>query len=251
MLSFAQTATIKIDVDRAIGEIDPKIYGVFMEPIHFNGARMGLSDTVDFNTMYGNLYDPSSPLANEDGFRKDYIDALKELRVTNMRWPGGNFLMGYDWKDGIGPKDQRPVRINLAWGGKDNNHVGTDEWMKLNKAIGSENVVAVNLGLGSVLDAAYLVEYCYYKGGSYYSDLRGKNGHPQPYNVKIWDLGENANTHTLIPEDDIPVRTVSVANDGTMLVAGNNKVAFYRRGGGTDGRGEFMSGRCRITGIPR
>lgn len=186
---FAQNATIKIDIDRTISEIDPNIYGVFMEPIHFNGRRMGLPDSVDFNTMYGNLYDPASKLANEDGFRKDYIDALKELKVTNMRWPGGNFLMGYDWKDGIGPKDQRPVRINLAWGGKDNNHVGTDEWMKLNKAIGSENVVAVNLGLGSILDAAYWVEYCNYKGGTYYSDLRAKNGHPQPYNVKIWDLG--------------------------------------------------------------
>ncbi len=185
----AQNATIKIDVNRAIGEIDPNIYGVFMEPIHFNGRRMGLPDSVDFNTLYGNLYDPSSPLANADGFRKDYVDALKELKVANMRWPGGNFLMGYDWKDGIGPKDQRPVRINLAWGGKDNNHVGTDEWMKLNKAIGSENVVAVNLGLGSILDAAYWVEYCNYKGGTYYADMRAKNGHPQPYNVKIWDLG--------------------------------------------------------------
>ncbi|MEP6951034.1 MAG: alpha-L-arabinofuranosidase C-terminal domain-containing protein [Ginsengibacter sp.] len=186
---LAQNATIKIDVDRTIGEIDRNIYGVFMEPIHFNGRRMGLPDSVEFNTLYGNLYDPSSPLANEDGFRKDYIDALKELKVTNMRWPGGNFLMGYDWKDGIGPKDQRPVRINLAWGGKDNNHVGTDEWMKLNKAIGSENVVGVNLGLGSILDAAYWVEYCNYKGGTYYSDMRAKNGHPAPYNVKIWDLG--------------------------------------------------------------
>lgn len=186
---LAQDATIKIDVTRSIGEIDPNIYGVFMEPIHFNGRRMGLPDSVEFNTLYGNLYDPSSPLANEDGFRKDYIDAMKELKVTNMRWPGGNFLMGYDWKDGIGPKDQRPVRINLAWGGKDNNQVGTDEWMKLNKAIGSENIVAVNLGLGSILDAAYWVEYCNYKGGTYYSDLRAKNGHPEPYNVKIWDLG--------------------------------------------------------------
>jgi alpha-N-arabinofuranosidase len=184
----AQTAKIKIDINRTIGEIDPNIYGVFMEPIHFNGRRMGLSDSVDFNTLYGNLYDPSSPLANADGFRKDYIDALKELKVTNMRWQGGNFLMGYDWKDGIGPKDKRPVRINLAWGGKDNNHVGTDEWMALNKAIGSENVVAVNLGLGSILDAAYWVEYCNYKGGTYYSDLRAKNGHPQPYHVNIWEM---------------------------------------------------------------
>lgn len=186
---LAQNATIKIDVDRKISDIDPKIYGVFMEPIHFNGRRMGLPDSVEFNTLYGNLYDPSSPLSDADGFRKDYIDALKELKITNMRWPGGNFLMGYDWKDGIGPKDQRPKRINLAWGGIDNNHVGTDEWMKLNKSIGSENIVGVNLGLGIILDAAYLVEYCNYKGGTYYSDLRAKNGHPQPYDVKIWDLG--------------------------------------------------------------
>jgi alpha-N-arabinofuranosidase len=114
---------------------------------------------------------------------------MKELKVTNMRWPGGNFLMGYNWQDGIGPKEQRPARINLAWGGIDNNHVGTDEWMKLNKAMGSENIVCVNLGLATIMDAAYWVEYCNYKGGTYYSDLRAKNGHKDPYNVKIWDLG--------------------------------------------------------------
>ena len=185
----AQTARIKIDTERPIGEIDPKIYGVFMEPIHFTGRRLGLPDSVHFNTLYGNLYDPSSPLADENGFRKDYIDAMKELKVTNMRWPGGNFLMGYDWKDGIGPKEQRPVRINLAWGGVDNNHVGTDEWMKLNRSVGSENIVCVNLGLATIMDAAYWVEYCNYKSGTYYSDLRAKNGHREPYNVRIWDLG--------------------------------------------------------------
>lgn len=185
----AQTAKIKIDIERSIGEIDPKIYGVFMEPIHFNGRRLGLADSVEFNTLYGTLYDPSSPLADENGFRKDYIEAMKELKITNMRWPGGNFLMGYDWKDGIGPKSQRPTRINLAWGGVDNNHVGTDEWMKLNKAIGSENIVCVNLGLANIMDAVHWVEYCNYKGGTYYSDLRAKNGHPEPYKVKIWDLG--------------------------------------------------------------
>lgn len=186
---FAQTATIRIDIDRTIGEIDPKIYGVFMEPIHFTGRRFGLSDSLDFNTVYGNLYDPSSPLADEHGFRKDYIDALKELKITNMRWLGGNFSMAYNWQDGIGPKDQRPVRINMAWGGKDNNHVGTDEWIQLNKSIGSENIVCVNLGLATIQDAAYWVEYCNYKKGTYYSDLRTKYGHPEPYNVKIWDLG--------------------------------------------------------------
>jgi alpha-N-arabinofuranosidase len=106
-----------------------------------------------------------------------------------MRWPGGNFLMGYNWQDGIGPKEQRPARINLAWGGIDNNHVGTDEWMKLNKAMGSENIVCVNLGLAAIMDAVYWVEYCNYTGGTYYSDLRAKNGHKEPYNVRIWDLG--------------------------------------------------------------
>jgi alpha-L-arabinofuranosidase len=186
---YTQNAIIKIDVERVIGEIDPKIYGVFMEPIQFNGRRMGLPDSVQFNTLYGTLYDPKSPLANKDGFKTNYIDAMKELKVTNMRWPGGNFLMGYDWQDGIGPKEQRPARINMAWGGIDNNHVGTDEWFALNDAIGSENVVCVNLGLGSIMDAAQWLEYCNYPKGTYFSDLRARNGHPEPYKVKIWDLG--------------------------------------------------------------
>lgn len=186
---FAQNATIKVDVTRSLGEIDPRIYGVFMEPIHFTGRRLGLPDSVEFNTLYGNLYDPASPLADGNGFRKDYVNALKELKITNMRWPGGNFLMGYNWQDGIGPKNQRPIRINLAWGGLENNQVGTDEWIQLNKSIGSENIVCVNLGLATIQDAAYWVEYCNYGKGTYYADLRAKNGHPQPYNVRIWDLG--------------------------------------------------------------
>ena len=188
-LAFAQNAKIKLDMERTIAEIDPKIYGVFMEPIQFSGRRLGLPDSTSFNTLYGNLYDPASPLANEDGFRKDYIDAMKELKVTNMRWPGGNFLMGYNWQDGIGPKENRPARINMAWGGVDNNHVGTDEWMKLNKAMNSENIICVNLGLGTIMEAAYWVEYCNYKAGTYYSDLRAKNGHKEPYHVRIWGLG--------------------------------------------------------------
>jgi alpha-L-arabinofuranosidase len=186
---FAQNAKIKIDISREIGDIDPKIYGVFMEPIHFSGKMMGLPDSVSFNTLYGNLYDPSSKLADENGFRKDYVDAMKELKVTNMRWPGGNYVSGYNWQDGIGPKEKRPVRVNLAWGGFDNNHVGTDEWIALNKAIGSENIVCVNLGLGNITEACNWLEYCNYKKGTWFSDLRAKNGHPDPYNLKIWDLG--------------------------------------------------------------
>jgi len=186
---FAQTAKIKIDIDRTIGKIDPKIYGVFMEPIEFNPRRFGLSDTTSINTMYGILYDPYSPIADENGFKKNYIEAMKELKITNMRWPGGNYVAGYNWQDGIGPKEQRPVRKDLAWGAIDNNHVGTDEWIQLNRSIGSENVICVNLGLGSINDARYWVEYCNLEKGTYYSDLRARYGNPEPFKVKYWCLG--------------------------------------------------------------
>jgi alpha-N-arabinofuranosidase len=185
----SQAATIKIDVDRKIGEIDPKIYGVFMEPIHFDPKKYGIEDAEPGNTLYGTLYDPESPLANEDGFKKDYIEAGRELKITNMRWPGGNYVAGYNWQDGIGPKEKRPVRTELAWGALDNNHVGTDEWVRLNKALGTENVVCINLGTGTLDDARYWVEYCNSETGSYYADLRAKYGNEKPYNIKYWCLG--------------------------------------------------------------
>ena len=186
---FAQTATIRIDIDRKIGDIDPKIYGVFMEPIKFSFRQPDTGEPVVFNTLYGPLYDPSSDLADEYGFNRNYIEAAKELKITNMRWPGGNFVAGYNWQDGIGPKEERPVRKDLAWGAIENNHMGTDEWVQLNKEIGSENVVCINLGTGTLNDARYWVEYCNLPAGTYYSDLRKKYGHEEPFGVKYWCLG--------------------------------------------------------------
>jgi len=175
-----QNALIRFDKDQTVGEIDRNIYGVFMEPIgRANGS----------NIVYGPLYDPSSPLANADGFRTDVIDAMRELQIPNMRWPGGNYISNYNWQDGIGPKDQRPVRIDPAWGGKDINHVGTDEWVALNKAIGSENVVCLNLAFGDLDQTRFWLEYCNLPTGSYYADLRAKYGHPEPFGVKYWCLG--------------------------------------------------------------
>jgi len=179
----AQNATITINTSRVIGEVDPNIYGVFMEPISMKIKG------VATNTLYGPLYDPSSPLANKDGFKTNYIDAMKELKIQNMRWPGGNYTAGYNWQDGIGPKDQRPVREDLAWKGLDTNQVGTDEWVELNKAIGSQNVVCINLGLGDINNARYWIEYCNSGEGTTFAKLRAKYGHPEPYNIKIWDLG--------------------------------------------------------------
>lgn len=179
----AGTARITFDTGDVIARIDPRIYGVFMEPIGFNRADL------KFNTLYGPLYDPGSPLADQHGWRKDMLEAARELKITNMRWPGGNFLGSYDWRDGIGPKDQRPKRLELAWGVVESNQVGTDEWIQLNQLIGSENVVCINLGTGTIDDARYWVEYCNAPAGTHWADQRARNGHPEPYGIKYWCLG--------------------------------------------------------------
>jgi alpha-N-arabinofuranosidase len=183
MKGSLQEAVIKIDTERVIDDIDPRIYGVFMEPIGFN--RNGVAG----NTLYGPVYNPDSPLANKDGFNTEYIEAAKELRLNNMRWPGGNFTANYNWQDGIGPKDKRPVRKELAWDVNEPNQVGTDEWVQLNKAIHSENVVCLNMGTGTIQDACSWLEYCNSEPGTYYADLRKQFGHPDPYRIKYWCLG--------------------------------------------------------------
>lgn len=179
----AGTATIKIDIDHVIDAIDPHIYGIFMEPIGFNRPEL------KFNTLYGPLYDPKSPIADKNGFRTDMLDAARELQLTQMRWPGGNFVANYDWRDGIGPKEKRPRRMDLAWGVVESNQVGTDEWVQLNKEIGTENVVCINMGTGTLQDALAWVQYCNAPVGSYWADKRAENGHPEPYGIKYWCLG--------------------------------------------------------------
>jgi alpha-L-arabinofuranosidase len=170
---LAQTpALIKIDLDRKIGAIDPNIYGSFLETPLTRG-----------------LYEPGSRFADENGFRKDLIDLIKELNVPVIRWPGGNFVSGYDWVDGIGPKDRRPTKLDLAWNRIETNQMGTDEYVKFCKAIGAENFVCINAGTGTLNDARYWVEYCNYPGGTYYSDLRKKYGNEKPFKVKYWALG--------------------------------------------------------------
>lgn len=168
-------ARIKIDTERQTGVIDPLLYGNFTE-------HLG-------RCIYGGIYDPSSPQADSAGFRKDVIAAVKDLRVSAVRWPGGNFVSGYHWMDGIGPKDSRPKRKDLAWGDTEPNQVGTDEFMKFSRSAGFEPYVCVNMGTGSLDEMRNWVEYCNAPTGLYYSDLRANNGHPEPYHVKFWGLG--------------------------------------------------------------
>jgi alpha-L-arabinofuranosidase len=168
-------AKIKLDIDRRLGTVDPNIYGGFIE-------QMG-------RCIYGGIYDEGSPLSDADGNRKDVLDALRRLRVTQLRWPGGNFASDYHWQDGIGPKDSRPMRYNLVWYQHESDRFGTDEFISTCRKVGAEPYLCVNMGTGSLDEAAAWVEYCNGETGTYYSDLRKKNGHADPYGVKFWALG--------------------------------------------------------------
>ena len=171
----APQARIKLDIDRTIGDVDPNLFGNFAE-------HLG-------RCIYGGIYDEGSPLSDDRGYRKDVMDATRQLGVTVLRWPGGNFSSGYNWKDGIGPKDQRPVRADLAWGDLESNRFGTDEFLRYCRVMGLEPYICVNLGLGTIDDARHWVEYCNDSRHTYWADQRRKNGQDEPYKVKYWGLG--------------------------------------------------------------
>ena len=174
-LAAQQTARIKIDTDRVIGEVDPHLFGNFAE-------HLG-------RCIYGGIWDEGSPLADADGYRKDVMQATKDLGVTVLRWPGGNFASGYNWKDGIGPRDQRPPRRDDAWGDIESNRFGTDDFLRYCERVGLEPYICINAGLGTVEDARQWVEYTNEPGDTYWARQRRKNGRDKPYNVKIWGLG--------------------------------------------------------------
>lgn len=167
----------KMVVDKAfrIAEVDKRIYGSFIE--HLGRA------------VYGGIYDPSHASADESGFRNDVKQLIQELQVPIIRYPGGNFVSGYNWEDGVGPVESRPKRLELAWKTVEPNEVGTNEFMKWAKEAGSEVMMAVNLGTRGIDAARNLIEYCNHPGNSYYSDLRKQHGANDPYNIKTWCLG--------------------------------------------------------------
>jgi alpha-N-arabinofuranosidase len=139
--------------------------------------------------VYGGIYEPTHPLADEDGFRKDVLELTRELGATTIRYPGGNFVSGYRWEDGIGPRAQRPRRLDLAWHSTETNEVGVDEFMRWAAKAGVEPMMAVNLGTRGVQEAVDLLEYCNVRGGTVLSDLRRANGAPEPHGIRMWCLG--------------------------------------------------------------
>ncbi len=168
-------AQVFLDTNRTIAPISPLLFGGFVE-------HMG-------RCVYEGIYDPESPLADERGLRRDVIEALRDQAYTVIRYPGGNFLSGYNWLDGVGPKNLRPRRRELAWQSTETNQFGTNEFMEFCTAINAAPMLGVNMGTGDIQSAAALVEYCNAPKGSYWSDLRASHGYPDPYNVKYWCVG--------------------------------------------------------------
>ena len=168
-------ARMTLDPAYRVAETDPRIYGSFIE--HLGRA------------VYGGIYDPSHPTADEDGFRQDVIDLVKELNVPIVRYPGGNFVSGYRWEDGVGPLEERPVQLDLAWRSLEPNRVGLNEFARWAKKAQSEVMMAINLGTRGIEEAKQIVEYCNHPGGSYWSDLRRKHGIDKPHGIRVWCLG--------------------------------------------------------------
>lgn len=170
-----RTARVSLDPAFTIGTPDRRLFGSFVE-------HMG-------RCVYGGIFEPGHPAADVHGLRTDVLDLVRELGVTVVRYPGGNFVSGYRWEDGIGPVNDRPRRLDLAWRSIETNAFGIDEFMRWARDARVEPMLAVNLGTRGVQEACDLLEYCNYEGGTYWSDLRRKHGADQPYAVRLWCLG--------------------------------------------------------------
>lgn len=173
-MQFKNTKMI-IDKEFVISKVDERMYGSFIE--HLGRA------------VYDGIYQPDHPDADEDGFRQDVINLVEELNVPIIRYPGGNFVSNYFWEDGVGPKDQRKKRLDLAWRTLETNEFGLNEFCKWTNKVKSQVMMAVNLGTRGIVDACNVLEYCNHKSASYYSDLRISHGVKEPHAIKTWCLG--------------------------------------------------------------
>ncbi|MBR6321225.1 MAG: alpha-L-arabinofuranosidase [Lachnospiraceae bacterium] len=172
---MSKHAKITVDPAYKVGKIEKRIYGSFLEPIG------------DF--VVGGIYNPNHPSADEQGFRQDVLQAIREFGVPAIRLPGGNFISGWDWKHSIGPRENRTAQLDLAWKQYEKNLVGHDEYLQWAEKSGAEALYTLNLGTGTVESALHCAEYTNHPCGTYWSDLRKKNGRKDPYNVKVWYLG--------------------------------------------------------------
>jgi len=168
-------ATVIANKDYVISKIDDRVYGAFLE--HLGRA------------VYTGIYEPDHPTADKNGMRGDVAALVRELKIPVVRYPGGNFVSAYNWEDGIGPKERRPTRLDLAWHTSESNHVGVHEFAAWCDTVGTEMMLAINLGSRGLDEARNFVEYVNGPTGSYWGDLRKSNGRTEPFGVKLWCLG--------------------------------------------------------------
>jgi len=170
-----QQSTLVLDPAFTVGEVDRRVFGSLVE-------HMG-------RCVYTGIHEPDHPTADEHGFRGDVAALTREAGVSLVRYPGGNFVSGYRWEDGVGPLEQRPARIDLAWRSLEPNTVGLNEFAGWARRTGVEPMLVVNLGTRGVQEACDLLEYTNHSGGTALSDLRAEHGHPEPHDVRLWGLG--------------------------------------------------------------
>ncbi len=175
------TSTATIDPDFTIAAVPPRLFGSFVE-------HMG-------RCVYGGIYEPDHPAADADGLRTDVLKLVKELGVSVVRYPGGNFVSGYRWEDGVGPREQRPVTLDTAWRSIEPNTFGLNEFMAWSRQADAEPMLAVNLGTRGVEEACNLLEYANFPGGTRYSDLRVAHGVREPHDIRLWCLGNEMDGH--------------------------------------------------------
>jgi alpha-N-arabinofuranosidase len=168
-------AEVRLDREFVIGTTDRRLFGAFIE-------HLG-------RCVYGGIFEPGHPKADNRGFRLDVLELIRELSPTIMRYPGGNFVSGYNWEDGVGPLDERPRRLDLAWKSVESNAFGTNEFIDWCRLAGIEPMLAVNLGTRGADEARLFVEYCNHPSGTALSDLRRAHGWEEPHQVKFWCLG--------------------------------------------------------------
>jgi alpha-N-arabinofuranosidase len=168
-------AHITIDSSRTVAPVSRRLFGSFVEHVG--------------RCVYGGIYEPDHPSADSRGFRSDVKELVRELGTTTIRYPGGNFVSGYRWEDGVGPRANRPTRLDLAWHSLETNQIGVDEFATWCAETGHELMMAVNLGSRGLSEALNLLEYCNHPGGTQWSDYRVANGSPQPHGIKMWCLG--------------------------------------------------------------
>ena len=170
-----QGTKVTVDLRSKISKIDDRIYGSFIE--HLGRA------------VYEGIYQPGHPVSDEEGWRRDVLELVKELNVPVVRYPGGNFVSNFFWEDSVGPREQRRKRLDLAWRTLEPNEVGINEFTRWARKAGSSVMLAVNLGTRGLSDALNLLEYCNLNTDSYYASLRRSHGDDKPYGIKLWCMG--------------------------------------------------------------